>query len=525
MSIGEDQHPGDGPAPGSTQQQRVRWTSPLVLAVLAATAALSGNAWVSYENGRAQLALDQTRASALLSLQASGAEATLIVDALITADQRTTVRNARLLLAAGLVEDDGRRAALEAYVNANDAGNSPSLLSIPHADIPDDANKADGAWANASDARIIQIQQKVPAGENGNVVPFPGSNTTGIESFGDPRLGAWANSEVPAKFGRFTSGLKIGDAVKDRGATGGSGTWLADVGLGGPGRSWDYMARARVTSLSTNSLIGGTFAARTIGTANGNPIGLVATALADSPNARGGWGIYSETLVGPKSKAGATGVEFNTVNMSSLGDAGDILPYGTGTRGMSVLNLAAGGDRSVHGETQTISAFTTYRGNGATAKAGIVFKSNALERLGKADTSFGRAMTFPQAYGLSWYGGGDQAEVLRLYSSISKASQAQAMTFSDDGVRLVRGLGESTAFYVPFVPDSTNFVQLSPSAGGQPVEVAARGNEANIDLVLSAKGTGVIDFGSGVESGTMKPTHRAIVKFDGVPYYIALDPA
>ena len=284
------------------------------------------------------------------------------------------------------------------------------------------------------------------------------------------------------------------------------------------------MARARITSLTTNSLIGGTFAARTTGSAKGSPLGLVATAVSDSTNAAGGWGIYSETLVGPNSRGGTAGVEFNTVNTSRLGEAGDILPYGTGTRGMTVLNLAVGGDRNVHGTTDAISAYTTYRSNGAKAKAGLVFKSNALQRLGNSDTGYGRALSFPQGYGHSWYGGADHTEVFRLYSAISTTDHAQAMSFSDDGVRLIRGLGEATSFHVPFVAESVNFVQLAPAAAGDAVEVAARGAEGDIDLLLDPKGSGVIDIGTDAAPGTIEPTHRAVVKFNGIPYYIELEP-
>lgn len=353
--------------------------------------------------------------------------------------------------------------------------------------------------------------------------PVDGSDD--LRAYGDPRLGAWANSAVPARFGRFTSGLKVGDAVTDAGATGRSGTWLGDIGLGGPGASWDWMSRARITSLSTNSLIGGTFAARTTAKGKGNPIGLVATAVADGPDSPSAWGIYSETLIGPDGTGGTAGVEFNTVNTSKLGDAGEILPYGTGKRGMTVLNLAAGGDASVHGPTQTLSAFTTFRGNGARAQAGMIFKANALARLGNPETGYGRALVLPQGYGQSWYGSADQAEVFRLYSAITDAGHAQALTFSDDGARFVRGLGEATGLYVPFVADSVNYARLGASVAGRPVEIAARGSDASIDLALDPKGDGVLDIGTEAAPGEITPTHRVLVKFNGVPYYIALDPA
>jgi len=443
------------------------WTSPLVLAVCAAAAALGGNAWVIHADGKATRALIEARGAALVAIAADAALASRAIDA------RLGARAPGAAVEAGLLAVDYRTA---------ESGVVPPRASMDTGGDP------------------------------------------GIAVFGDPRLGAWADSAVPALFGRFTSGLKVGDAVVDAGATGGSGTWLADVGLGGPGASWDWMARARVTSLSTNSLIGGTFAARTVNGTKGSPLGLVATAVTDSPRAPGGWGIYSETVVGPDSTGGAAGVEFNTVNTARMGEAGDILPYGTGTRGMTVLNLAVGGDVNVHGRTLPISAYTTYRSNGARAKAGLVFKSNALQRVGDPAAGYGRALVFPQGYGHSWYGGDDQAEVFRLYSTISDQAHAQALSFSDDGVRFVRGLGDVTALYLPFVAGSESWPQLSPAAAGGPVEVAARGGAPDIDLRLDPKGRGLLDIGSEAEPGTVSPTYRLRVKVGGVPYYIALGP-
>lgn len=448
--------PRTPPAPTPAAPRPRRWSDPLVLAICAASAALGGNAWVSYSNGAADRALADKWAATFVA------------------------------------------------ASAGDAGGGAEAVLTP-------AEYAGGS----------PVRRPGP--------PAPGDPSAGggdeLRAYGDPRLGAWANSSVPARFGRFTSGLKVGDAVADAGATGKSGTWLGDVGLGGPGASWDWMSRARITSLSTNSLIGGTFAARTTANGKGNPIGLVATAVADGPDSPSAWGLYSETLIGPDGTGGTAGVEFNTVNTSKLGEAGAILPYGTGTRGMTVLNLAAGGDASVHGPTQTLSAFATLRGNGAKARAGVIFKANALERTGNPENGYARAFAFPQGYGQSWYGGADQAEVFRLYSSITDAGHAQALTFSDDGARVVRGLGEATGLFVPFVAGSVNYAQLGPSAPGRAVEIAARGSDADVDLALDPKGNGVLDIGTEAQPGEIAATHRVLVKFNGVPYYIALDPA
>ena len=192
---------------------------------------------------------------------------------------------------------------------------------------------------------------------------------------------------------------------------------------------------------------------------------------------------------------------------------------------MTVLNLAAGGDARVHGRTAPLSAFTTFRNNGAQAKAGLVFRWNALERRGDPRAGYGEAVSLAQGYGLSWYGGTDQAEVFRLSSAIGDAGHAQALSFRDDGMRLIRGLGAATSLYVPFVAGSVNYLQLAPAAAGRPVSVAAGGDDRNIDLRLDPKGSGTIDFGADARPGAVRPTYRVLVKFNGVAYYIPLDPA
>ena len=505
----------------------------------ATAAAVTGNAWVAYSDGQGERALERLRTDALVQLEA---DATLALSAIRATQSDTGLGTSRLLLETGVLEDLARPPALagrfdgvepgpNAAVGAGCGRRSDPLLAdariIPVQYREDGVEDRPAAHDETDASASSEIDDsasgpRVRGSGTGNPL---GSGGSGIEGFGDPRLGAWANSKVPAKFGRFTSGLKIGDAVVDKGDTGRSGTWLVDIGLGGPGASWDWMARARVTSLSTNSLIGGTFAERATGKAKNNPIGLVAAAVADSPNAANAWGIYSETMIGPDGTGGTAGAEFDTVNASKLGAAGDLRPYGTGSRGMTVLNLAAGGDASVHGPTAPISAFATLRGNGAQAKAGLVFKSNALQRSGDPHSGYGEAVSLPEGYGLSWYGGADQAEVFRLYSTIGRAAHAQALSFRDDGTRLVRGFGKATTFYVPFVADSVNYVQLTPAAAGRPAEIAARGDDKSIDLRLDPKGGGAVDFGTDAQRGTVKPTYRALVKFNGVAYYIPLDPA
>lgn len=345
-----------------------------------------------------------------------------------------------------------------------------------------------------------------------------------VDAYGDTRMGSWANSVIPARFGRYRGGLKIGDAVTDVGNTGASGTWLGEVGLGGPGASWDYMARARVLTMTTNSLIGGTFANRRIGNSTGNPIGLMAVSLNDSPNASNAWALYAEAVAGPTSTSGITGIEFNTVNLQTLGAAGDIRPYGTGTRGMTVLNLAVGGDASIHGASKDISAVTTLRGNGGMAKAGFVFKENVLRRTGSGDTTYAHAFMLPTGYGMTWYAPAN-AEVFRFYSGITQLARAQQLSFTDTGMRVTRGIETADPmFFVPYVTNSVNYITARASEAGEQVSIEAGGADANIDLRLAPKGNGRLRFDVAVQgSGNMTANLRMPARLgDGTLAYFLL---
>ena len=229
------------------------WTSPLVLALWAASLAATGNAWVTYADGAARRGLERSQA-----------EAELVLEAVRAADPGEAARNLRFLLEAGLVADPGRRAALAAWLEApgQDAFQRPPAwrpgAAVEAGPLPG-GEKLIAAQFQAADASPPAAAPAAPAPAS---APQPKVDAPdGIEAYGDPRLGAWANSPVPARFGRFTSGLKVGDASPTRAPPAQSQTWLADIGQPG-GASWDWMARARITSLSTNSLIGGTFAAR-----------------------------------------------------------------------------------------------------------------------------------------------------------------------------------------------------------------------------------------------------------------------
>jgi hypothetical protein len=118
--------------------KRSRWSNPLVLAVLAAALAATGNAVVALINGAAQRASDERhavvedklqteKASEERQLEESKAEATRILEMIRTADSDRAKVNLRFLLEAGLIVDTGRREKLSQYLETHEQG--PALPS------------------------------------------------------------------------------------------------------------------------------------------------------------------------------------------------------------------------------------------------------------------------------------------------------------------------------------------------------------------------------------------------------------
>jgi hypothetical protein len=108
---------------------RSRWSSPLVVAILAATGAAFGNAVVAYLNGQEGQALENTRA-----------ESARILEMIKTGDADKAAENLRFLADAGLIETPARLAAIHHYIDARLPGHGTSLPALvappPTYDLP-----------------------------------------------------------------------------------------------------------------------------------------------------------------------------------------------------------------------------------------------------------------------------------------------------------------------------------------------------------------------------------------------------
>lgn len=99
-------------------QAASRWRSPVVVAILAAAVAATGNAVVAYSNNSAQR-----------SLEAQKSEQARILEVIKTGSPDKAAANLRFLLQAGLINDKSIRRQLTAFLRDRTPGSGPALPS------------------------------------------------------------------------------------------------------------------------------------------------------------------------------------------------------------------------------------------------------------------------------------------------------------------------------------------------------------------------------------------------------------
>jgi hypothetical protein len=120
------------------EQDRSRWSNPLVIAVIGATLAALSNAGATFLNGYQQRTLEEARAKAsrdlesersdaLLKLEESKSEATRILEMIKTSNADKAAENLQFLIDTGLLSEQTRLARLRQYLQTRPAGAGPTL--------------------------------------------------------------------------------------------------------------------------------------------------------------------------------------------------------------------------------------------------------------------------------------------------------------------------------------------------------------------------------------------------------------
>lgn len=302
-----------------------------------------------------------------------------------------------------------------------------------------------------------------------------------------------------ANFVRLNDRIIIGkDAQSWNGAYDGSGTdfaWTMGKGIYG------YLPRnAMVWAANPYGTIGGLFSSRTgdsgklPGIAGSGCCAIPVATLLYNDNTsvvQPGWNYYAAAVRMPG--AGDTlNAEFDVINIGNLVR----LPvYGNNPTGITVGFYANAGGEGAAYNNPSNPPFPSYNassaayavgGNGTTFDKGIVVKSASVSPTGDGATV---GLDLPANYLVRWPF--DASDVTGGYvtSSVSGAATQMGLELSDYGA-LFKNRAGTIYGQINLVPNAVNRPLLSPSIAGQPVEIAALGADANIDINLVPKGTG-----------------------------------
>jgi len=235
-------------------------------------------------------------------------------------------------------------------------------------------------------------------------------------------------------------------------------------------------------------------------------IGLAGYASADSGDGSA-WGAYIEAVRGAGVTSNVFGLELTAKNLGI--ETVVTSPYNPFSQGSTIgLWLGAGGDGSlVPAAAAPSSAALVIGKNGQRWLKGIQFQSNGL--VGTDGMGTGSAVAIELARGHRIIGrhsafvedisGG-------IYFDNQSKSQATYAAFTLNGFE-VHGVNTDQSAEVTLMrvlpnPNAVNFLELrAGSAGGRP-NLAMQGSDANIDLQLSPKGTGIVRVASNLAPGT-----------------------
>jgi hypothetical protein len=95
---------------------RSRWSSPLIIAILKAAAAATGNLLVNWENSVELRRLEKDRADETRDLEKTKAEAARILEVVKTADPDKAAANLQVLMEAHLISEPSTRGHIEEYL-------------------------------------------------------------------------------------------------------------------------------------------------------------------------------------------------------------------------------------------------------------------------------------------------------------------------------------------------------------------------------------------------------------------------
>jgi hypothetical protein len=302
--------------------------------------------------------------------------------------------------------------------------------------------------------------------------------------------GFWPDVDTSTQIWRMADRVFVGEAANATGnRTGTQTAWPATSGVG---PNWITRDSQFIATAATGLIaVSGLSRTSDQDITGGNPqesIGGAFYAEADRDSSFA-WGTYIEVVRRNDTSQGYC-IELDAKNIGA-----DVSPNAY-TLGVTVHGIwaAAGGDGTYGGvPTNPSGAAIVILANDSTWNAGIVFSATGLTGTDGL-TGTANAIEMAKGHQLVWRESGGLIGAL-VRSDVSVATQRSQVLFGNN-VMQVLNFGSKRTFQIEHVSSGVNFLNAKGSIAGTGVSLEAGGDDTNIDIKLTPKGSGVLSFGT-----------------------------
>lgn len=208
------------------------------------------------------------------------------------------------------------------------------------------------------------------------------------------------------------------------------------------------------------------------------------------------WGHYSTVVRGAAAIGASHGMEIDVAN---LGADVEMFPASMFPNGQTdSLWLASGGELTEAGvPVGNASAAIGIISNDATSNArflkGIVFHNKSLSGTDGGSSGQAVAVAFANRHSVTWYNNSNQ-KTSEILSTSEDNAKSVRMNMSDFGVSFQKTAGGKTLFNIETGASTpANYFTMRYGAVGNPVTIAATGDDTNIDVLIDPKGAGSLN--------------------------------
>lgn len=364
------------------------------------------------------------------------------------------------------------------------------------------------------------------------IAPDSGADGAWVKAGSVQTGGRWTTDGNPVRTYHLGGRVFVGASTENDGAAGVGRlhSWLDDddyVGMSAGGATLEQNAQfAAVSNAGLGSVLG---ASRTsdFPALTGGTLAVTGWAFADSAeHASGAWAGYFIGVRKNNTEGSLIAAEIGTWIQDT--DAPIISPYNMypsgAAYGLHVANgipVAHGASALSYSASAAISIINNHEASGK-FRAGIVFKDGALDQ-NPNDGGSHAAVSLPKNYAVQWYTPGNLGPQIMSTAEYASGEDAQRLVFNDHGLT-VEDYARRPSFRVENVVNVRNYVNVRPAGLGGSVEIAAQGDDTNIDLVLSGKGSaGRLNLaGPAVTGSAGAGAGYATIKYNGTEFKVLL---